>query len=221
MNWKKTEEFYLKEGYRLPLPPESKEKYPAGTRIYYKKQEQLDVERWEMQVMERDVSTGDWVFRQKLGDPNKYPITRLVQLKRVRATDGKEYLKSFREMKGIDNNGNLRPITVQDPEIYMRPHFVKERRRSKTDPNVDELVIVDVTEDELVHDPNTVFSPELVDKYLEGQLARRVSLVVAEETEQGTVSPRQVTNLEDFKHKDFDELYAPIPTSATKTATRK
>ena len=35
-DYKKTQEIFIANGYKLPLPPDSKERYPPGTLIYQK-----------------------------------------------------------------------------------------------------------------------------------------------------------------------------------------
>jgi hypothetical protein len=203
MNWRKTQEFYLNEGYILP-PKDPRDIPKPGTLVYYPKQEQLDFDKWESMVMLKDGK-----YRQRVGDATVYPIRTLKQLKRIRWIDGKEYLKSFWEFIGVDHINNRRNITIQDHEVYIRPEFVKRYVINKETGDQDER-IAEVQEYEKIF--TVEFSAEKVDEYLQGQISRRVALIVAEETETGTVMPREVTTLEAFKNSAFESLaYAPLP----------
>jgi hypothetical protein len=210
MNWKKTEEFYRAEGY---IYPEEKTELTPRNQLYTKKkQELIDLEKWETRVMNKDGK-----YKNRSNDATVYPIKRLVQLKRIRWIDGKEYIKSFWDMIGVDNIGNQVGTTVQDQEVHIRPQFVK-RLIVNRDTGEQETKITEALEDEKVF--TVPFTPEEVDKYLEGQNVRRVSLVVAEETETGTITPRQVTNLDHFKNKPFDDLYY-VQQPATNESTKR
>ncbi len=203
MNWRKTQEFYLNEGYILP-PKDPRNIPKPGTLVYYPKQEQLDLDRWESKVMEKDGK-----YRQRSpNDPTVYPLKRLVQLKRVRWIDGKEYLKSFWEFIGVNHLGNRETITIQDHEVYIKPEFVKKYVVNK-ETGEQEQRISEVLENERIF--TVPFTPEEVDNYMQGQMSRRVALSVAEETETGAIMPRQVINLEAFKTASFESLaYAPL-----------
>jgi hypothetical protein len=171
--------------------------------VYYPKQEQLELDKWESKVMEKNGK-----YRQRVNDDTVYPIKTLKQLKRVRWIDGKEYLKSFWEFVGVTHINNREPTTIQDHEVYIKPEFIKKYVINKETGEQEER-IAEVQESEKIF--TVPFSPEEVDKYLEGQMARRVMLSVAEETETGAVMPRQVTTLEAFKNASFESLaYPPV-----------
>ena len=192
MNWKKTEEFYKTENYQ-----------------YNKPADQIDFERWEQKVMRR----GNYL--DKAGDPTQYPIKRLVQAKRLRNQDNAEFLKGFWEYTGVDGLGNRVTTTVQDPEVYIKPEFIRELRAVKTkenpnpNPNDPQPTIVEVRLNERVY--MLPYTPENVDAMFEGQQKNRVSMSIFEETEMGAILPRQVTSFEDFRNKSFDELYKVVP----------
>ena len=149
MNWKKTQEFYKTENYQ-----------------YNKPQDQIDFERWEQKVMRR----GEYL--SKAGDPTQYPIKRLVQAKRLRNQDNAEFLKGFWEYTGVDGLGNRVTTTVQDPEVYIKPEFIRELRAVKTkenpnpNPNDPQPTIVEVRLSERVY--TIPYTPENVDAMFEG-----------------------------------------------------
>lgn len=203
MNWKKTEEFYKTENHP-----------------YHKPQEQIALERWEAKVMRRGQ------YMDKAGDPTEYPIKRLVQAKRIRTPDNAEFLKGFWEYIGVDGLGNKVTTTVQDPEVYIKPEFIRELRLEKKtkenpnpNPNEPQPVITEVLLNERVY--TVPYTPENVDKMFEGQQKNRVSMSICEETELGAILPRQVTSFEDFRNKPFDDLYKPMPLVESDNITRQ
>jgi len=200
MNWRKTQEFYLKEGYILP-PKDPKDIPKPGTLIYYPKQEQLELDKWEAKVMHKN---GE--YRQRTGDKTVYPIKTLKQLKRIRWIDGKEYIKSLWEYIGVDHIGNRHNTTTQDHEVYIRPEFIKKYVINKETGEQDER-IAEVQEYEKVFE--VLFTPEKVDEYLKDQIVRRVFLSAAEETETGAILPREVLTLDAFKNAPFETLAYP------------
>jgi hypothetical protein len=201
MNWKKTEEFYKTENHQ-----------------YNKPQEQIDLERWEAKVMRRGQ------YMDKAGDPTQYPTKRLVQAKRLRDTENREFLKGFWEYIGVDGLGNKVTTTVQDPEVYIKPEFIRELKAIKTkenpnpNPNDPQPVITEVRLSERVY--TVPYTPENVDKMFEGQQKNRVSMVIFEESEMGAILPRQITNFEEFRNKAFDDLYKPVPLVESDNITR-
>jgi hypothetical protein len=207
MNWKKTEEYYLKEGYVYPPNREKGEHIdPRQRLIIQKKPEQVELDNWEKRVIDPITKQ----FKQRQGDSTVYPIRRLIQCKRIRATDGHEYLCGFWEYIAVDGLGNRRTTTVQNPEMHIRPEFVKELRGTRENPEP-HYEIVSVEENERVYD--LLFTPENLDDILKGQDVRRISFIAAEDFGNGPVRPLQIQSLDDFRNKTFDELYkfTPIP----------
>jgi hypothetical protein len=112
-----------------------------------------------------------------------------------------------------------------DPEVYIKPEFIRELKAVKTkenpnpNPNDPQPVITEVRLNERVY--TLPWTPENVDIMFEGQQKNRVSMVIFEDSEMGAILPRQITNFDDFRSKSFDDLYKPVPLVESDNITRQ
>lgn len=206
-NYSKTQEIFEKEVNKAP-----------GLK-YEKSGEQLSEEKWFQQV--KNPNTGEFFQLEDLRavgavpadfrkdeKPKKYPVKKIDEIIRIKKADGSEWLVSRQTWIGLDRLGNDMTKCFVDPELYDKPVFNYQSKPvnpkdvfSKT-----ERKAVSVT---YIKEPTVPFTPKNLEQLYStcsNHTDRKsISLVIKnEETDQ---SPRSVTNHEEFKNRQFDELW--------------
>jgi hypothetical protein len=216
-NYKKTEELFLAAGYKLPLPPDSKERYAPGTLIYQKPLAQLDDELFYAKVTNPHTNTfyqlEDLPIEYRQNKESKiYPIRQVYQTIRIRRMDGTEWLKSRGRIVGLDRLGNEIEHSFTDPEVYFEPKleygYKPKDPRNPDGPKERVLISASINERDLDRKKYTLPYNEKnfndLFKQRPGKSAETVSLSIYDEG--SSEKPRQVT-VDEFKAPSFDTLW--------------
>jgi hypothetical protein len=217
-DYKKTKALFLAAGYKLPLPPDSKERYPPGTLIYQKPLGQIEDELFYAKVTNPHTNTFyqpqdlPIEYRQNMENNKTYPIKEVNQIIRIARADGTEWLKSRGRIVGLDKLGNEVEHTFTDPEVYFEPKleygYKPQDPKNPDGPKQRVLSSASINEHDLDHRKYTLpFSEKNFNdlfKQRRGKSAESVSLVIYEEG--SSEKPRQVT-LDEIKSPAFDSLW--------------
>jgi hypothetical protein len=183
-----------------------------------KQQELLDDELFEAKAISPDTKTyyqiSDLpVGYRKLGEDRKYPIRQVLQIFRIKRVDGTEWLKSRGRIVGLDKIGNEVEHSFVDPELYYKPitRYELKRKDPKNENSPLERVCVEAGINP--HDYRyTEYTLPFNQKNLENLYKQRptqstssVTLVIY--TEGASDRPRQITNVEEFSKRLFDDLW--------------
>lgn len=217
-DYKRTQEIFVANGYKLPLPPDSKERYPPGTLIYQKPQAQIDDELFYAKVTNPHTNTfyqiGDLPieYRQNNRENKTYPIRQVYQIIRIARTDGTEWLKSRGRIVAMDKLGNEVEHSFTDPEVYFEPklEYGYKPQDPKNPDGPKQRVLLSASINEQDSDRKRYTLPYNEKNFNElfkqrpGKSSDTVSLVIYEEG--SSEKPRQVT-VEEIKAPAFDTLW--------------
>jgi hypothetical protein len=179
--------------------------------------ELLDDELFEAKVINPDTKTYNQVSDlpvgyRKLGD-RKYPIRQVLQLYRVKRTDGTEWLKSRGRLVGLDKVGNEVEHSFVDPEMFYKPVTRYEFRKSdsKNEYSPSERVCVEAginPHDNRYTEYTLPFNEEnFQNLYKQRPTESSSSVSMAIWTEGSSDRPRQITDPEHFAKREFDEMW--------------
>jgi len=150
---------------------------------------------------------------RKLGENRKYPVRQVLQIIRIKRADDTEWLKSRGRIIGLDKLGNEVEHSFTDPELYYRPitHHEFKRKDPKNENSPMERVCVEAginPHDNRFTEYTLPFNQknfENLYKQRPTQSASSVTLVIY--VEGASEFPRQITNVEYFSKKSFDDLW--------------
>jgi hypothetical protein len=202
-DYKKTENIYAEQGisnhWKKPL-------------------EMLDDELFEAKVLNPDTKTYNQVSDlpvgyRKLGEDRKYPIRQVLQIYRIKRADGTEWLKSRGRIVGLDKAGNEVEHSFVDPEMFYKPVTRYEFRKNdpKNEYSHSERVCVEAginPHDNRYTEYTLLFNEENFQNLYQQrptESSSSVSLVIW--AEGASDRPRQITNMEEFSKKPFDDLW--------------
>jgi len=207
LNYQKTQEVLEKAGLK-----------------YTKSAEQLKEEKWFDNV--KNPRTGDffqWSDLKQIGiDPldeetgkRKYPIKKVTQIIRIQTPEGREFLKSRQTWIGLDRQGNEVPKSMDDKEMWKRPVFRYEMKAVNPADRFSKMErkLAGIEREVKEYDkPFTVKNLEEIYALApgNGKMAKKdVSLAIIRVDAGGesSGSPYSVLKYDDFKGRDFDDLY--------------
>jgi hypothetical protein len=178
----------------------------------------LDDELFEAKVLNPDTGTYYQtedlpVGYRKYGEGIKYPVRHVLQIIRIKRIDGTEWLKSRGSIVGLDKAGNEVQHSFTDPEMYFKPYTHHELRRKdpKNENSPLERVCVEAglnPHDNRYTEYTLPFSQENFDKLYEQRPTKEsssISMVI--KLENSPEFPRQITNVESFSKKPFDDIW--------------
>jgi hypothetical protein len=179
----------------------------------------LDDELFEAKVINPDTKTYHQISDlplecRKLGENRKYPIRQVLQIIRMKRADGTEWLKSKGRIVGLDKAGNEVEHSFTDPELFYKPktryEFKKKDPNNEYSPSERVCVEAGINPHEYRLTEYTFpFSEknfESLYKQRSTQSSSSVSMVVIY-AEGASEAPRQITNVEQFSKKPFDDLW--------------
>lgn len=194
--------------------------------LYKKPLEQLDDERWYSKVTNPETGTfckiSDLPIEYRKNREDKpYPIRQVFQIIRIKRLDGTEWLKSRRRLVALDRLGNEVEHSFTDPELFYKPQTNYEMKQKDPKNSTSPLErkcesaginpIPEYTEYTL---PFSAKNFDQLSKMRPGQSPSTVTLSIYEEG--SSESPRKINNYDQFKSKNFDELW----TEATMTKVK-
>ena len=149
---------------------------------------------------------------RKLGEDRKYPIRQVLQIYRIKRVDGTEWLKSRGRIVGLDKVGNEVEHSFVDPELYYKPLTRYELKRK--DPKNENRPLERVCVEAGINPPDyryTDYTLPFNQKNFENLYKQRPSqstssITLAIYTEGASDRPRQITNMEEFSKRQFDDL---------------
>jgi hypothetical protein len=202
-DYKKTENIFVEQGI---------------TKHWKKPLELLDDELFEAKVINPDTITYNQVSDlpveyRKLGEDRKYPVRQVLQIYRIKRADGTEWLKSRGRIVGLDKAGNEVEHSFTDPEMFYKPVTRYEFRKNdpKNEYSHSERVCVEAginPHDYRYTEYTLPFNEENFQnlyKMRPTESSSSVSLVIW--AEGASDRPRQITDLELFSKKPFDDLW--------------
>src|SRR5918996_1353959 len=150
---------------------------------------------------------------RKLGENKKYPVRQVLQIIRIKRADGTEWLKSRGTLVGLDKAGNEVEHSFVDPEMFYKPVTRYEFRKNdpKNEYSSSERVCVEAGINP--HDNRyTEYTLPFNQKNFENLYKQRPtqstsSVTLAIYAEGASDRPRQITNVEQFSEKPFDDLW--------------
>ena len=188
------------------------------SKFFKKPLELLDDEMFEAKVMNPDTKTYTQISDlpvgyRKLGDDRKYPIRQVLQIYRIKRVDGTEWLKSRGRIVGLDKLGNEVEHSFTDPELYYKPitHHEFKRKDPKNENSSMERVCVEAGLNPHNYQYTDYTLPfnqknfENLYKQRPTQSASSVTLAIY--VEGASEFPRQITNIEEFSKRPFDDLW--------------
>jgi hypothetical protein len=202
-DYKKTEQIYVEQGI---------------TNHWKKPLEMLDDELFEAKVIDQNTKaynqTSDLPVEYRKARENKrYPIREVLQIIRIKRVDGTEWLKSRGSIIGLDKAGNEVQHSFTDPELFYKPltrhEFKRKDPRNENSPMERVCVEAGLNPHNHQYTEYTLsFNKENFDGLYEQRpmkSALSVNLVIyAEATSE---HPRQITNLDHFTNRPFDDLW--------------
>jgi hypothetical protein len=163
----------------------------------------------------------------------RFPVITVNSIYRMKASDGKEYLKSRQMYYGLDRLGNIINKSIDDQEVYDKPIWQYSQLPagsssfgSSSNPFAkSERKIVGATFVKVFDKP---FTPENVDELFalvpgEDEKAKEaaVSLSIVKYDQSGNVAGAiyHISKYRDFRNRDFEELYDYASTPKTRELT--
>jgi hypothetical protein len=190
-----------------------------GLMKFWKKPlELLDDELFEAKVLSPETKTYHQVSDlpveyRKLGENRKYPLRQVLQIYRIKRVDGTEWLKSRGRIVGLDKLGNEVEHSFTDPELYYKPitHHEFKRKDPKNENSPMERVCVEagLNPHNYQYTEYTLpFNQKNFDQlYDQRPLKSTFSVSLVIYVEGASENPRQITNVEHFSKKPFDDLW--------------
>jgi hypothetical protein len=178
----------------------------------------LDDKLFEAKVINPDTKTFNQVSDlsvayRKFREDRKYPFRQMLQIYRIKRVDGTEWLESRGRIVGLDKAGNEVEHSFTDPEMFYKPVTRYEFRKNdpKNEYSPSERVCVEAGINS--HDYRyTEYTLSFNQKNFENlykqrptQSASSVTLVIY--VEGASEFPRQITNVEHFTNRPFDDLW--------------
>jgi hypothetical protein len=137
----------------------------------------------------------------------------VLQIYRIKRADGTEWLKSRGKLVGLDKAGNEVEHSFVDPELYYKPLTRHELKRKEPQNENSPLERVCVEAGINPHDYRyTEYTLPFNQKNFENLYKQRPtqstsSVTLAIYTEGASDRPRQITNVEEFTKRLFDDLW--------------
>jgi hypothetical protein len=190
-----------------------------GLMKFWKKPlELLDDELFEAKVINPDTKTYNQVSDlpveyRKHGENRKYPLRQVLQIYRIKRADGTEWLKSRGRIVGLDKLGNEVEHSFTDPELYYKPitHHEFKRKDPKNENSPMERVCVEAglnPHNYQYTEYKLPFNQKNFDQlYNQRPLKSTFSVSLVIYVEGASENPRQITNVEHFSKKPFDDLW--------------
>jgi hypothetical protein len=202
-NFKKTQKIYEEQGI---------------SHLWKQPLELLDDELFEAKVINPDTKTYNRVSDlpveyRKLGENRKYPVRQVLQIYRIKRADGTEWLKSRGRLVGLDKAGNEVEHSFVDPEMFYKPVTRYEFRKNdpKNEYSHSERVCVEAginPHDNRYTEYTLPFNEENFQnlyKQRPTESSSSVSMVIWAEGASDRL--RQITDLEHFAKREFDDLW--------------
>jgi hypothetical protein len=202
-DYKRTEQVYIDQGI---------------TDHWKKPLEMLDDELFEAKVLNPDTNTYYQVVdldvaHRKFGVERKYPIREVLQIYRIKRVDGTEWLKSRGRIVALDKAGNEVEHSFTDPEMFYKPltrhEFKRKDPKNEYSPMERVCVEAGLNPHNYQYTEYTLpFNQENFDQLYEQRplkSALSVSLVIYAET--ASENPRQITNVDHFTNRAFEDLW--------------
>ena len=188
------------------------------SKFFKKPLELLDDELFEAKVINPDTKTYSQVSDlpveyRKLGENRKYPVRQVLQIYRIKRADGTEWLKSRGRIVGLDKIGNEVEHSFTDPELYYKSitHHKFKRKDPKNENSSMERVCVEagLNPHNYQYTEYTLsFNQKNFDQlYNQRPLKSTFSVSLVIYAEGASENPRQITNVEHFSKKPFDDLW--------------
>lgn len=202
-DYKKTENIYAEQGISN----------------YWKKPlEMLDDELFEAKVLNPDTNTYFQVVdldvaHRKFGVEKKYPIREVLQIIRIKRVDGTEWLKSRGRIVGLDKAGNEVEHSFTDPEMFYKPltrhEFKRKDPKNEYSPMERVCVEAGLNPHNYQYTEYTLpFNQKNFDQlYEQRPLKSALSISLVIYAERASENPRQITNLDHFTNRPFDDLW--------------
>jgi hypothetical protein len=189
--------------------------YTDAKQKYEKKGDQIEYENWQKRVKD---SAGNW--NQNPHDRDTvYPKIAYWRLARIKGKDGKEYLETRSMWTGVNAYGDEQTTSMVDPELFTE---TKWNSRRIQDPNDRNNIITEasgVLSQIAKHKPESLFNPERA-RECYGQPHDNICyLVVRDDTRDA--QPIEVSSIEDFTMKSFNDLAYGTKSTTTTSSTTK
>jgi hypothetical protein len=152
----------------------------------------------------------DW--EPPYGKEVEYPIKHVNEIIRKRVADGSEWLLSRQMWHALDQIGNTIDISMNDKEMYndvlpirtLKPENPKDNPRFRDTKMVN---VIDRLEKRMKY--TEPFTPETVQKLYDMRNGECTLVII---NEIGDHNPYEVTSLEAFKTRPFEELWEMVTT---------
>jgi hypothetical protein len=191
---------------------------------YVKTPEQVKEERWYEQVTNPRTGTYfQWSDLKQVGiEPfnddvakRKYPIKVVNSIYRVQSPDGREWLRSRQTWTGLDRMGNEVSKAMDDTEVWINPKPRFEMRPSNPNDRWSKMERKLVGLETEVKEHDKPFTPKNLEELyalvpgVGTSKNKVVSMVVVKVDSSGerNGNPYGIPKYEDFRNREFDELY--------------
>jgi hypothetical protein len=186
--------------------------------LYKKPPGQLDDELFYAKVTNPETNTfyqiSDLPLEYRKNLQNKtYPVREVYQIIRIKRADGSEWLKSRGRIVGLDRLGNEVEHSFTDPEIFYKPktRYEIKTKDPKNEYSPSERVCVEagINPNDYQYTEYTLsFNEENFQnlyKQRPTESSSSVSMVIW--AEGASDRPRQITNVDQFTMRPFDDLW--------------
>jgi hypothetical protein len=167
-------------------------------------------------LIKRELVPADWKlpdrFKDKEGNPLKFPLKHVNEIIRKRLVDGTEWILSRQEWWGLDSLGNVNNISMMDKECFddVLPVYTSKPENPKDDPRFKDtklVRVIDRLESSIKY--TEPFNPETAQKLYDMKNGK-CGLVIIDGS--GDHPPVSVPSFEHFKSTPFDELWEMVTT---------